>query len=80
MTIYGPLLTRLYIYIYILNYSLEKIQLESKLDFAFVNFPYKLNCLDFCYYFFSELMSIFFYTVFIQIYLYTKILNVTNCN
>ena len=33
---------------------------ESKLDFVFVSFPYKLNCLDFCCYFFSELMSIFF--------------------
>ena len=74
---YGPLLTRLYIYIYILNQSLKKVQLlpshaqsfwgsrgkrvraaglatfcnylfkkkkkkvqlESKLDFAFVSFP-----------------------------------------
>ena len=43
---YNPLLTKLYIYIYIfafLNQSLEKIQLESKLDFTFVSFPYKLN-------------------------------------
>ena len=43
-----------------LNQNLEKIQLESKLDFVFVSFPYKLNCLDFCCYFFSELISIFF--------------------
>ena len=51
----------MYIYIYIyINKCLENIQLESKLDFAFVNFLYKLNCLDFCCYFFSELMSIFF--------------------
>ena len=54
----------IYIYIYLfiafLNQSLEKIQLESKLKFSFVSFPYKLNCLDFCYYFFSELMSIIF--------------------
>ena len=57
---YSPLLTRLYIYIYILNQSLEKIQLKSKLNFAFVSFPYKLNCLDFCNYFCSKLMSIFF--------------------
>ena len=28
-----------YIYIYILNQNLEKIQLESKLDFVFVSFP-----------------------------------------
>ena len=40
------------------NQSLKKNQLESKLDFAFVSFPYKLNSLNFCYYFFSELMSI----------------------
>ena len=26
----------------------------------FFSFPYKLNCLDFCCYFFSEIMSIFF--------------------
>ena len=32
----------------ILNQSLEKNQLESKLDFSFISFPYKLNCLDFC--------------------------------
>ena len=40
---YGPLLNRqyiyIYIYIYIYNQNLEKIQLESKLDFAFVSFP-----------------------------------------
>ena len=51
-----------------LNYSLKKVQLELKLDFAFVTFPYKLNYLYFCYYFFSKLMSIFFYTVFIKIF------------
>ena len=34
---YGPLLNRQYIYIY--NQNLEKIQLESKLDFAFVSYP-----------------------------------------
>ena len=65
---YGPLLiTFIYIYIYILNHSLNKIQLESKLDFAFVSFPYKLNCLDFCYYFFFELMSIFLYNFYLDI-------------
>ena len=69
----------IYIYIYILNHSLEKIQLESKLDFAFVSFPCKLNCLDFCYYFFSELMSIFFIQ-FLFRYLYAKILHEINCN
>ena len=48
---YNRLQTILYIYIYtyIYNQSLDKIQLESKLKFAFVCFPYKLNCLDFCY-------------------------------
>ena len=45
ITMYGPLQTRFYIY----NQSLDKIQLESKLNFAFVCFPYKSNCLDFCY-------------------------------
>ena len=41
--------------------SLEKTQLKSKLDFTFVFFLYKLNCLDFFFcYFFFELMSIFF--------------------
>ena len=54
---YGLLVIRLYIY---KSQSLEKIQLESKLYFAFVSFSYKLNCLGFCYYFFFELMSIFF--------------------
>ena len=39
---------------------LEKIQLELKLDFAFVSFPYKVNCFDFYCYFFFKLMSIFF--------------------
>ena len=45
--------------------NLEEILLESKLYFAFVSFTYKLNCLDFCcyFFFFVELMSIFFYTV-----------------
>ena len=56
---YGPL-GNIYMYIYILNQMLKKIQLESKLDFSFFNFPYKLNCLDFCCYVFSELISIFF--------------------
>ena len=46
---YGPLLTGSHTHthtyidididIYILNQMLEKIQLESKLDFAFVSFP-----------------------------------------
>jgi len=77
---YDPLLTRFYIYIYILlNQNLEKIQLESKLDFVFVSLPYKLNYLDFCYYFFSELMSIFLYCFYLDI-LYAKILNVSSCN
>ena len=48
---YGLLLTRCDIYIYTHNHILEKIQLESKLDFAFISFSYKLNCLDFFYYF-----------------------------
>ena len=44
MTMYGQL-SIVFSYIYI-NQSLEKkIQLESKLDFAFVSFPNKLNCL-----------------------------------
>ena len=38
----------------------ERDQLKSKLDFAFASFPYKLNYLDFCYNFFSKLISIFF--------------------
>ena len=62
---YGLLVIRLYIYI---SQSLEKIQLESKLYFAFVSFPYKLNCLGFCYYFFFELIEHIFYTVSIQIF------------
>ena len=48
---YSPLQTWLYIYkyiyIYISNQSLEKIQLESKLNFAFISFPYKLNYLGY---------------------------------
>ena len=36
------------------------IRFKFDFFFFFVSFPYKLNCLDFCYYFFSELMSIFF--------------------
>ena len=43
-----------------LNQSLEKIQLDSKLNFSFVYFPYKLNCLYFLCYFFFELISINF--------------------
>ena len=71
---YGLLLTKLYIYIYItLNQSLEKIQLESKLKFSFVSFPYKLNCLYFCCYFFFELMNIYiFYTISIHIFFIQK--------
>ena len=38
----------------------ERDQLKSKLDFAFASFPYKLNYLDFYYYFFSKLMRIYF--------------------
>ena len=91
---YSQLLTRLYIYIYIFIYiaflspSLEKIKLESKLDFAsleskldfaFVSFPYKLNYLDFYCYFFSELWAYFLYCFYSDI-LYAKILNATNCN
>ena len=67
----------MYVYIYI-NKCLEKIQLESKLDFAFVNFSYKLNCLDFYCYFFFELMSIFF-ILFLFRYFVCEDLNVTNC-
>ena len=50
---YGLLLTRcdIYIYIYKHKHILEKIQLESKLNFAFVSFSYKLNCSDFFCYF-----------------------------
>ena len=43
-----------------INPNLEKILLESKLDFALVSFSFKLNCLDFCFFFFDELMSVFF--------------------
>ena len=39
----------------------------------------ELNCLDFCYHFISELMSIFLYYFYLDI-LYVRILNVTNCN
>ena len=39
------------------NQSLKKNQLESKLDFAFVSFSNKLNCLDFCYYYFFFLTN-----------------------
>ena len=60
--------------------SLEKVQLESKLNFSFVSFPYKLNFLDFCSYFFFELMNIFFFILFLFNIVYVKILNVTNCN
>ena len=73
---YGLLVIRLYIYI---SQSLEKIQLESKLDFAFFSFPYKLSFLDFCYDFFFEIMSIFLHCFYLDI-LYTKILNIINCN
>ena len=45
-----------------------------------VSFSYKLNCSDFCCYCFSELMSIFFYTISILDILFVKIMNVTNCN
>ena len=45
MTIYNPLLTRcvcvcvyFFFFLTFLNQSLEKIHLESKLDFAFVTF------------------------------------------
>ena len=41
---------------YLFQLILEKILLDSKLDFAFVSFSYNLNYLDF----FFELMSIFF--------------------
>ena len=34
--------------------------IRFKIEFCFVSFPYKLNSLDFCCYFFSELMSIVF--------------------
>ena len=61
--------------VYIYNQSLAKIQLESKLDFVFVSFPYKLNCLDFCCHFFFELMCCFYLDI-----LYAKILNVINCD
>ena len=59
----------IYIYIYIIPklsflkkkyQSWEKFQLESKLDFTSVSFPYKLIWLDFFCYFFSDLMNIFF--------------------
>ena len=43
---YRQLLSRQYIFAY-LNQSLKKIQLESKLNFAFVSFSYKLNRLYF---------------------------------
>ena len=46
----------------------ERDQLKSKLDFAFASFPYKLNYLDFCCYFFSELINISF-ILFLFIYL-----------
>ena len=36
----------IYIYIAFLNQCLEKIQLESKLEFDFTSFRYKLNCLE----------------------------------
>ena len=38
--------------------------IRFKLNFAFVNFPHKLNCLNFCCYFFFGLISIFFRTKF----------------
>ena len=43
-----------------INPNLEKILLESKLDFSFVSFSFKLNCLDFFFFIFDELMSVFF--------------------
>ena len=49
-------------YVCMYNQYLEKIELDSKLNFAFVSFPYKLNYLYFYCYCFLELMSIFFYT------------------
>ena len=47
-------------YVCMYNQYLEKIELDSKLNFAFVSFPYKLNYLYFYCYCFLELMSIFF--------------------
>ena len=68
MTMNGSLI---YIYIYIYK-SLKKIQLESKLDFAFVSFPKKLNYLDFCCYFFFKIMSIFIFILFLFRYFLCK--------
>ena len=63
----------MYIYCFFFNQSLEKIQLESKLDFAFISFPYKLNYLDFCCYLFFELMSIFFILFLFRYFVYKDI-------
>ena len=35
--------------------------------FFIFSFPYKLNCLEFCYYFFFELMNIFLYSFYSDI-------------
>ena len=54
----------IHIYIYILkNFFKPKFKenlIRIKIGFCFFSFPYKLNYFNFCCYFFSELMSIFF--------------------
>ena len=62
---YNPLLTRCVCvyFFFFFNFFKPKFRENSfriKIGFCFCDFPYKLNCLDFCYYFFSELMNIFF--------------------
>ena len=49
-----------------------EIQLKSKLDFVFVNFPYKLICLDFFLLFFLWINEHIFYTISIQIFCMCK--------
>ena len=62
------------------KYKQSSLNLDILDNFLLVFFAlYKLNCLDFCCYFFSELMSIFF-MFFLFIYFVCENLDLTNCN
>ena len=69
----------LYIYIRFLKPKFRENLIRIKIRFCFFNFPYKLNCLNFCCYFFSRLISIFF-ILFLLRYFVCQIFNVTTCN
>ena len=58
----------LYIYICFFKPKFRENLIRIKIRFCFFSFPYKLNCLNFCCYFFSRLISKFFYIVSIKIF------------